>query len=133
MLTKEPSHPSLLFDSYRARRFLPSVAVYYGLGAVGSERRMQEVIMGFTAANILLVSLAVWLWCLSADSLELGDRAKWLGLPLLMVSYANLKMPLFYPTLRDSFALAMGSACLALHLRRMPWGVLLIGILSAGV
>ncbi len=134
LLTKESGpKPALPIDSYRARRFLPSMVVYYGLGAVGSARRHADAIMGFTVANIFLVSLAVWLWCISADSLELGDRAKWLALPLLMVSYANLKMPLFYPTLTDSFALAMGSACLALHLHRMPWAVLLIGILSAGV
>lgn len=102
------------------------MVLHYTMRAFGIRRTSANVITAFTIMNILLLTLAVYWWCLAADELGIGVRAKWLGFLALMVNYVNLKMPLFYPVLTDSTAFAFGAAALLLYLRRHQVGLLIL-------
>ena len=119
-----------VLDSFYAHRVLPSIAVYYLLGAVRAERSTDNVILAFAWLNIVLLLVTVWCWLKSADELRLGANGKWLGTVALIVSYANLKMPLYYATLTDTAALAVGAASMLCYLQgrnRALWFATLAG------
>jgi hypothetical protein len=109
---------SIILTKYYTRRILPSMVLHYTMRAFNIRRTEPNIIMSFTILNILLMTLAVFWWCLAADELGIGDLAKWLGFLALFINYVNLKMPLFYPVLTDSTAFAFGAASLLLYLRR---------------
>lgn len=120
-------------DTYYARRILPSLCMSYTLTALGVAKTIPNIVNAFTAANILLLGLAVFCWCKAADELAIGVGGKWLGFLALIVSYANLKMPLYYPVLTDTYALALGSACLLFYLKRRPVALFILSFAGAFV
>ena len=105
-------------DTYYARRVLPSLVVHYLLAGTGIETSTANVILAFIAFNVLLLLATVVCWLKAADQLHVGSNGKWIGVVGLVVSYANLKMPLYYPTLTDTAALAAGAACMLCYLQR---------------
>ena len=117
-------------NSYRASRVLPSLALHYAFRATGKEPTTENVITAFRALNLLMITLGVYWWCRAANELAVGDGGMWLGGIALVVSYMNLKMPLYYPTLTDSTAFGVGALMLLLYMRgRTGW---LIPLVLAG-
>lgn len=112
-----PSSP-LELDSYYAHRILPSLTLHYVMGGLGIDTSELNLLRTFTALNIVMLLLGMICWLVSADEFKVDSNGKWLGFLALVVSYANLKMPLYYPTLTDSAAFATGSACLLCYLKR---------------
>lgn len=108
---------STALDTYYARRILPSLVVHYVLTGFGIDPSTANVILTFTVLNIGLLLATVFCWLRAADELHVGRNGKWIGVTGLIVSYANLKMPLYYPTLTDTFALAAGAGCMLFYLQ----------------
>jgi hypothetical protein len=104
-------------DTYYARRILPSLAVHYLLTGTGAEPSTANVVRAFAMLNIVLLLVTVICWLKAADALHIGTNGKWIGVVGLIVSYGNLKMPLYYPTLTDTAALAAGAACTLFYLQ----------------
>ena len=117
------THGDEVLDSFYAHRVLPSIAVHYLLIAVRAERSTENVILGFAWLNIVLLLVTVLCWLKSADELQLGANSKWLGAVGLIVSYGNLKMPLYYATLTDTAALAAGAASMLFYLQGRNWAL----------
>lgn len=110
--------PEEPLDKYRGRRILPSFALHYVLRAIHVSATTANVILAFAVLNIALLLVAVVWWLNAADELWIGLNGKWLGVVGLIVSYANLKMPLYYPALTDTAAFATGAACMLFYLKR---------------
>jgi len=113
-------------DSYAARRFGPSAVLHCAMRLLDVPRTDANVIAAFAVANLALLTLAIFCWCRAADASGLTIRGKWIGVLALQVSYANWKMPLFYPVLTDTFALALGALSLMFYLERRTFGLVLI-------
>ena len=73
--TRAEKRDAIWLDSYRVRRMLPSMLVRGALAGLKIEPTNANIIVGFTAANIALLVLSVFLCCRSADSLGIGPRA----------------------------------------------------------
>ena len=110
--TEEP------LDRYRAHRILPSLALHYALRGIHVSATTANVILAFAVLNIALLLVAVVCWLNAADELRIGINGKWLGVVGLIVSYANLKMPLYYAALTDTAAFAAGAACVLFYIKR---------------
>ena len=115
------THGDEVLDSFYAHRILPSIAVYYALGAIHAERSTDNVILGFTWLNIALLLVTALCLLKSADELRVSTNGKCIAMVGLIVSYGNLKMPLYYPTLTDTASLAAGAASMLFYLRRRTW------------
>jgi hypothetical protein len=113
-------------DSYAARRFLPSTALHFVMRAFDVPRTDDNVIAAFAAVNLALLALAIFCLCRAADAVGLTTRGKWMAVLAFQVSYANWKMPFFYPVLTDTFALALGALSLLFYLERRTLGLVLI-------
>ncbi|HEY3093437.1 MAG TPA: hypothetical protein VGJ52_10085 [Vicinamibacterales bacterium] len=116
----QPSPPGAErpLDTYYARRILPSLVVHYLLAGTGVESSTANVILAFTVLNIALLVVTVVCWLKAADELHVGRNGKWIAVIGLVVSYGNLKMPLYYPTLTDTSALAAGAAAMLFYVQR---------------
>ena len=120
-------------DSYRVSRILLPIGLHYVLRALEVEPTRPNIVTTYTVANILLLTLALFLWCLAADVLRIGTHGKWLGFLALMVNYVNGKMSLFYPVLLDSAAVALGAGMLLLYLKGRRIGLMIATLLGAFV
>jgi hypothetical protein len=110
--------PAEPLDRYRAHRILPSLALHYALRGIRVSATTANVIVAFAVLNIALLMLTVVCWLTAADELRIGGNGKWLGVVGLIVSYANLKMPLYYAALTDTAAFAAGAACVLFYVKR---------------
>jgi hypothetical protein len=117
-------------DLFRLQRVLPSLLAHAALRLLGSPVDTPHVIAAFLLGNWLLQLLLVLIWDATARELALPDRAKWLGLCLLFLNFANLKQPYFLPVLTDTPALVLGAALLYLHLTART-GATLLALLAA--
>ena len=115
-------------DDYAIRRILPPAIVHGAMQLFGIPFTNANLIWGFTWANAALATLAMNLWCRSAEILNVRERGQWLGFILLVCSYSTLKWILYYPILGDYFALALGSATLLTYLRGSTVGVLALTV-----
>ena len=129
----QPAGAERPLDTYYARRILPSLTVHYLLVGTGVESSTANVILAFTVLNIALLLVTVLCWLKAADELDVGRYGKWIGVVGLVVSYGNLKMPLYYPTLTDTSALAAGAASLLFYLQRRRMALWLVTFAGAFV
>jgi hypothetical protein len=120
-------------DSYAARRFLPSALIHAAMAGLDVDPSPANVVTAFALGNLLLLGLTLYLWGRIADAAGLATRAKWIGVLALQVSYANWKMPFFYPVLTDTFALALGASSLLFYLERRTLGQIAVMVASAFV
>jgi hypothetical protein len=96
-------------------------------------RTDDNVVAAFAAVNLALLALAIFSLCRAADAAGLTIRGKWMAVLALQVSYANWKMPFFYPVLTDTFALALGALSLLFYLERRTPGLVLVMIVGGFV
>jgi hypothetical protein len=112
--------PAIALDRPYARRILPSLVLHYVLTNAGVPATTANVVKAFALLNLVLLLIGVGCWLAAADAFGIGDNGKWLGVVGLIVSYANAKMPFYYPTLTDTAAFAIGSVCLLCYVKRQP-------------
>jgi hypothetical protein len=105
-------------DLFRLQRILPSALVHAGLGAAGSGFDNGDLVRGFLLLNLLSQLALVVVWDRLARAGGLGPRGWWVGLGLLLLNFANLKQPYFYPVLTDTPAVLLGALALLFHLQQ---------------
>jgi len=104
-------------DEYYAYRILPSGIVWVGLQVLSLSPTTGHVVGLFAGLQAAMLGAATLFWCLSANLLGLGSRAKLLGATALIVNFAALKTGSYYPVLTDHLAFGLGAASLYLWLR----------------
>jgi hypothetical protein len=114
---------------YTVQRVFPSVVVHYLVKAAGvdpaagTRRSHRQIVTGFRVLNALLLVLSAYVWCLTADLLQIRERGKWLGFTFLFVNFATLKLRHYYAPLTDYSAYTLGILMLYFYLRRSTFGV----------
>jgi len=103
-------------DGYRLQRVLPSGIVHVLLSALGLPRDPRHVVAGFAALNLALLTASVFVWRAICRAASVSASGRWLGFLLLFVSFANLRMPYYYPVLTDTTAFALGGLLVYFHL-----------------
>jgi hypothetical protein len=103
-------------DSYYVQRILPSAVVHYALRALGAPPTERNVLRGFCALDVGLVTLAAAFWVGVAGQLAVSARGRWLGFVCLFVNYVVLKHTVYCPVTTDVTAFALGAAMLWCYL-----------------
>jgi hypothetical protein len=116
-------------DGYRLRRVVPSALVYATLALLDRAPTVGRIARMFGYWNVVFLVTTGWAWAAITRTMAIGTRGRWLGVILLFVNFANLKMPFYYPVLTDSAALCLGALLLLFHLRDQAiamWTTLLV-------
>jgi hypothetical protein len=113
---------------YHSQRVLPSAIVHYALRVAGRPTEVRDVILGFKLLNTALLASAAVLWAHLAASMLWCRSAAWAGFVALFACFANARHALFYPTLTDPMAFALGMMLLWGYLTDRPVATWLSGI-----
>ena len=120
-----------LIDKYRMARVAPSFAVYLVLKVLPISVTPQATVALFRLMNIGLLVASVYLWVGVARSWGLARWAGWIGFIGLFVNFQNLKMSLYYPSLTDTAAFALGMLLLVAFVQRRVWLTVVVAVLGA--
>jgi hypothetical protein len=124
----------VLFDGltrYHSQRVLPSAVVHYALRASQQARTTSHAIAGFQALDALLLILSTVLWAHIGHVLAWRRSATWAGFVALFASFACARHALYYPTLTDPSAFALGMVMTWGYVARRPIAVWLSALLGA--
>jgi len=112
--------------AFHSQRVVSSAVVHYGLRILGLRTDVPHVIAGFQALNtIALVGSAV-LWAQLSRAMSWPRPAAWVGFVGLFGGYANARHALYYPTLTDPTAFALGMMMAWAYLTRRGWALWLV-------
>jgi hypothetical protein len=117
-------------QGYWVQRLAPTVVVHYAMRTLRVPLHDRNIILAFEIYSLAIWLVAVGVWWLIAAELGLSDRNAWLGMVLLFVNHANLKMRFFLPTFSDNSAFLLGMLLVYFFLRRQSvglWSVMVIG------
>lgn len=128
-------------SDYYVQRVAPSAMVHYGARALlwpfySTDRandilaENRNIFLSFGIYNLLLLLLAVYLWGLIADNLNLTDRGKWFGFCSLFVNYAIAKSNFYQPVLTDTSGFTLGMLMFYFFLTRKSLGVFAVMIIG---
>jgi hypothetical protein len=108
---------------YWVQRLAPTAIVHFAMRIAGIPLQDRNIILAFETYSLViwLVGIAVW-WLIAAE-LRLSEKNAWLGMILLFVNHANLKMRFFLPTFSDNSAFLLGLLLVYFFLRRQSFGV----------
>jgi hypothetical protein len=120
-----------LVDKYRMARVAPSFLVYLVLEALPISVTPEATVAVFRFLNIGLLVGSCYLWVAVARSWEIARWAAWIGFIGLFVNFQSLKMSLYYPTLTDTAAFALGMVLLVAFVQRRVWLTALVAVLGA--
>lgn len=119
-------------SQYYAQRVLPSGVVYYGEHVLGVAPTVVHVIRGFQVLDLALLVAAAVLWAhLALAVMRWRTAAAWAGFAALFGCFANARHALYYPTLTDTTAFALGLLLVWGYLARRPTAVWLAAVLGA--
>ena len=110
---------------YQAQRVLPSLLV----GALP----LDDVVLGFQLLDAACLVVAAYLWGRIGLVLAWSRAAAWAGFAGVFGSFAIARHALYYPTLTDATAFALGMAMVWAFLARRPialWGVAVAGAIT---
>ena len=99
---------------YYSQRILPSAIVGIGVHASGQLLTVPNVIFGFQILDSLALVGGAFVWTRIAAALRWKRLTSWVGFAALFLSFACARHALYYPTLTDSSAFALGML--------MTWG-----------
>jgi hypothetical protein len=126
-----PGELSRGLSLYHTSRMLPSAVVYSALGLLGLERTNEQVVHGFGVLNITCLTLAAWIWTLTARHLQLSLHALLLGFIGLFVNFFVLKWSPYYPVLTDVPTYLVGFLTLYFYLTARTWALVATTVLSS--
>jgi len=106
---------------YHSQRVLPSALVHHGLRLVGLPRDVPHVIAGFQVLNTIALVGSAALWAHLGRAMGWSRPAVWAGFVALFGGFANARHALYYPTLTDPTAFALGMVMVWAYLVRRPW------------
>jgi hypothetical protein len=113
---------------YHSQRVLPSAIVYYALRALGRPTDAGHVIAGFQLLDVAMLMLAAGLWAQLGAALSWRRAARWVGFVALFAGFANARHALYYPTLTDPTAFALGMVLIWGYATDRRWAVWLAGL-----
>jgi len=116
---------------YHSQRVLPSAVIHYALRASQQARTTPHAIAGFQALDSLLLMLSAVLWAHLGHVLAWRRSATWAGFVALFASFACARHALYYPTLTDPSAFALGMVMTWGYVARRPIAVWLSALLGA--
>jgi|GEM_PF-1450203 len=93
---------------YQCQRVLPSAIVHYGLRALGMVPSVGRVIVAFQVFDVAMLAFAAALWARLGAAMGWRRAARWVGFVALFGCFANARHALYYPTLTDPAAFALG-------------------------
>jgi len=102
-------------DVYHAQRLLPS-----SLAWLAGARRVPHVIFAFQVLDAVALAGAALAWAGIARSLAWSRAAAWAGFAGVFGSFAIARHALYYPTLTDATAFALGMAMTWAFVARRP-------------
>lgn len=105
---------------YSSQRVLPSAIVHYGLRLFGLATTAPHVITAFQVLNLAALALAAALWGRLGAVMAWRRASRWVGFVALFGCFANARHALYYPTLTDPTAFALGMAMVYAYLARRP-------------
>jgi hypothetical protein len=114
---------------YQAQRMLPSAIVYAALAA--TSRTVPHAILAFAVVDAIALVLAALAWTRIAAALAWSRAAAWAGFAGVFASFAIARHALYYPTLTDVTAFALGMAMTWAFIADRPIALALIAL--AGV
>jgi hypothetical protein len=118
---------------YHSQRVLPSAIVHGAMRLAGTEPTAAHVITGFAILNAIVLALAAALWAHLAHHMGWRRPAMWVGFLALFGCFGNARHALYYPTLVDSTAFALGMAMIWAFLVQRPvvlWLVAVLGVVT---
>lgn len=116
---------------YHSQRVLPSAIVYYAIRGSQQALTTPHVIAGFAALDSLLLIVSAVLWAHIGHVLGWRRSARWAGFVALFASFACARHALYYPTLTDPSAFALGMLATWGYVVRRPVAVWLATLLGA--
>ncbi|MEO8550185.1 MAG: hypothetical protein ABI678_09425 [Kofleriaceae bacterium] len=116
---------------YHSQRVLPSAAIWSGLKLARVTPTVPHIIRAFQGLDAVLLVAAAWLWARTAIRLELSRIAGWVGYVALFGAFANAKHALYYPTLTDVAAFALGMLAVWAFVAGRPIVLWLAGVAAA--
>lgn len=119
---------TLILNSGIYLRMIPAQVIRTAMMALGVPLTVPNVITTFQVINVLLLTLAAWLWGRCGDRLKLSSDGKWLGFLALFCNYAVLKYTFYYPVLLDTASLVCGVILAWLYLCHRPQWLLVAGV-----
>ncbi|HEU4729432.1 MAG TPA: hypothetical protein VFT22_16135 [Kofleriaceae bacterium] len=119
-------------NAYQSQRVVPSAIVYYATAALGLPHTRAGVIFGFQLLDALcLVATALVLYRI-ARALAWSRAAAWAAFAAVFESFAVARNALYYPTLTDPTALALGAALVCAFVERRPVAIAAVAVVAAG-
>lgn len=115
---------------YHSQRVLPSAIVHYGLRVAGRPTDAAHVIAGFQVLDTAMLAVTAGLWAHLGGALSWRRAARWIGFVALFGGFANARHALYYPTLTDPTACALGMVLAWGYLTDRRWAVWAAGALG---
>jgi hypothetical protein len=119
-------------NAFQSQRVVPSAIVYYAMAALGVAHTRAHVIGAFQVLDTLaLVAMALLLYRI-ARTLAWSRAAAWTAFAAVFGSFAVARNALYYPTLTDPTALALGAALAWAYLERRPIAIAAVALATVG-
>lgn len=115
---------------YHAQRVLPSAIVDGVLRAATVTHDIPHVVRAFAMLDVAALAVAAALWANLAAVMAWSRAAAWAGFVALFLSFANAKHAIYYPTLTDPSAFALGMAMVWAYLTGRPFALWLSAALG---
>ncbi len=117
--------------AFQSDRVLPSAILYYLHAALGVVHENKNVISAFQLLNVAaLLASAAFLYRI-AVILQWSRAATWVAFVATFLSFANAREALYYPTMTDATAFALGMGTVWAYLARRPIAHWVIAAASA--
>jgi hypothetical protein len=108
---------------YWVQRLAPTVIVHFAMRIARIPLQDRNILLAFEIYSLIIWLIGIGIWWLIATELRLSEKNAWLGMILLFVNHANLKMRFFLPTFSDNSAFLLGLLLVYFFLRRQSFGV----------
>ncbi len=120
-------------DAYMLQRILPSALVHGSLRLLDLPRTDRNLIRAFLVLDLLAIVAGTFYCCRSATLLGAGANGRFVAFCAVALSHAHLKMAMFYPTMTDSTAFAVGAITVHSHLARRTARLVVVTVAGAFV
>ncbi|MBS1122996.1 MAG: hypothetical protein H6Q90_5224 [Deltaproteobacteria bacterium] len=117
--------------TFQSDRVLPSAVLYYTLDAISAAHSRAHVIVAFQLLNVLALLASVGFLVRIAVILEWSRPALWAAFVATFLSFASAREALYYPTMTDATAFALGMGTVWAYLGRRPIAQWAIAFASA--
>jgi len=127
---KFSGQPGGELNNWEIQRVVPSLIVTGMHKVIGKTPDNQSIPWLFGLWNAIMLCAVAWMWTLLAKDFKLSRNGLWLGFSTLFLSYCVWSHLMYYTTLTDATALALGMGMFCAYLRRQT--AVLFGLTAVG-